>query len=212
MNHTLAFYFAPKTVSLAAHLALEDASAAYVTHQVDFASTEQRSADYLRVNPKGRVPALVTAQGSISETPAILMFIAQTFPSAKLAPLADPFLFAKCQEFNLYLCATVHVAHAHRVRGQRWANDDNAILSMQAKVKQNMQACFELIEKEMFAGPWVLGQDYSICDAYLFTIAQWLAGDGVDLNQFPKIREFDARMRTRPSVKKLAKLYSIPPG
>jgi glutathione S-transferase len=211
MNHALEFYFAPKTVSLASHIALEDADADYETRRVDFASMQQRSADYLRVNPKGRVPALVTESGIISETPAILSFIAQTFPSAKLAPLDDPYLFAKCQEFNLYLCATVHVAHAHRVRGHRWADDDNAILSMQKKVRQNMQECFELIENEMFAGPWVLGQDYSICDAYLFTIVQWLAGDGVDVKKFSKIREFDVHMRTRPSVIKLNDLYSIPP-
>ncbi|MFT4861622.1 MAG: glutathione S-transferase [Pseudohongiellaceae bacterium] len=210
MNQPLTFYFAPKTVSLASHLALEDAGAIYQPHQIDFARVEQRSSSYLDVNPKGRVPALETHRGIISETPAILMYIAQTFPQAKLAPLNDPYLFAKCQEFNLYLCSTVHVAHAHRVRGSRWADDDAAIEAMQRKVKQNMQECFALIETKLFAGPWVLGEAYSICDAYLFTIVQWLVGDEVDVKQFQKIRDFDIRMRERPSVIGLADTYSIP--
>lgn len=210
MNRALGFYFAPKTVSLASHIALEDAGAIYTAHQIDFSNTQQRSADYLKVNPKGRVPVLETERGFISETPAILMYIAQAFPAAKLAPLDDAFMFAKCQEFNLYLCSTVHVAHAHRVRGSRWADDDLAIKSMQQKAPQNMAECFELIETKMFAGPWVLGEAYSICDAYLFTIAQWLAGDGVDIKQFKKIRDFDVRMRQRPSVITLNSAYDIP--
>ncbi len=211
MSESLVFYFAPKSVSLASHIALEDAGANYEPHPIEFATTQQRSADYLAVNPKGRVPVLKTSRGTISETPAILMYIAQTYPSAELAPLADPYKFAKCQEFNLYLCATVHVAHAHRVRGNRWADDDQAIVSMQQKVKQNMQEYFELIEKRFFTGPWVLGEHYSICDAYLFTIAQWLAGDGVDIKQFEKIRDFDIRMRERESVKALNAIYNLAP-
>ncbi len=209
MQQPLTFYFAPKTVSLASHIALEDASAIYQPQQIDFAKVEQRSSNYLQVNPKGRVPALATQRGIISETPAILMYIAQMFPHAELAPLNDPYLFAKCQEFNLYLCSTVHVAHAHRVRGSRWADDDTAIAAMQGKVKQNMQECFELIETKLFAGPWVMGEVYSICDAYLFTIVQWLVGDGVDVRQFHKIRDFDLLMRERPSVIALADTYGI---
>jgi glutathione S-transferase len=211
MSQSLTFYFAPKTVSLASHIALEDAGAVYEPRPIDFANTQQRSADYLAVNPKGRVPVLETSRGTISETPAILMYIAQTYPKAELAPLDDPYRFAKCQEFNLYLCATVHVAHAHRVRGSRWADDDQAIASMQQKVKQNMQECFELIETTFLAGPWVLGEQYSICDAYLFTIAQWLAGDGVDIKQFKKIRELDICMRERESVRSLKQLYNLAP-
>ena len=75
-------------------------------------------ADFLAINPKGRVPALVTERGILSETPAILLFIAQSFPQAGLAPLNDPFATAQLQAFNNYLCSTVHVAHAHGGRGQ----------------------------------------------------------------------------------------------
>lgn len=203
------FYFARKSVALAAHLALEESGASYETKEVDFAAIEQRSDKYLEINPKGRVPALATNGGIITETPAILAYIAQTNPAANLAPINDPYLFAKCQEFNLYLCSTVHVAHAHRVRGNRWADDDESILAMKKKVAQNMNDYFELIESEMFVGPWVLGNDYSICDAYLFTVAQWLKGDGVELSKFSKISDFEVRMRSREAVKRVAGIYGV---
>jgi len=83
----------------------------------------------------------------------MLAFIAQSFPEAGLAPLDDPFAFAQVQAFNSYLCSTVHVAHAHRMRGQRWADDPAAIAAMQRKVPQSVAACFALIEHEMLKGP-----------------------------------------------------------
>ena len=70
------------------------------------------------------MPALVTDKGIITENPAILAYVAQTFPKAKLAPLDDPFAFAQVQSFNSYLCGTVHVAHAHKGRGYRWATQE----------------------------------------------------------------------------------------
>jgi len=203
------FYYAPQTVSLAAHIVLEETGADYETRILNFAEAEQRSEGYLKTNPKGRVPALVTAQGILTETPAILVYLAQTFPDAKLAPLDDIFQFAKLQEFNAYLCATVHVAHAHRVRGHRWVDDDAAIAAMQAKVPQTMSECFSLIEAEMFKGPWVLGDTYTVCDPYLFTISNWLKGDGVDVNDFPRIAAFQEKMRDRSAVQKVMQLHGL---
>lgn len=198
----LTFFYAPNTCSLASHIALEEAGAAYEARRLNFAAGEQRSPDYLAVNPKGRVPALATQRGVLTETPAILAFIAQSFPAARLAPLDDPFRFAQLQSFNSYLCSTVHVAHAHRVRGSRWVDDAEAIAAMQKKVPETMAACFELIENEMLRGPWVIGEDYSIADPYLFTIAGWLEGDGVDIARFPRVHDHYRRMRERPAVKR----------
>jgi glutathione S-transferase len=187
---------------LASHIALEEAGADYGFRQLDFTQQAQRSPEYLALNPKGRVPALVTGRGVLTETVAVLAYVAQSFPSAKLAP-TDPFAFAQLQAFNSYLASTVHVAHAHRHRGYRWADDPAAHEAMRAKVASNMTECFDLIEREMLAGPWVLGEDYSICDPYLFTIAGWLEGDGVDVNQFPKVSAHMARMAERSAVRKV---------
>ena len=195
-------FYAVNTCSLASHIALEEAGAAYTVVKMSFASNEQRSPQYLAVNPKGRVPAMVTDRGILTETPAMLAYIAQSFPQARLAPLDDPFAFAELQAFNSYLCSTVHVAHAHRMRGQRWADDPAAIAAMQRKVPQSVGACFELIERDMLKGPWVMGDAYTICDPYLFTLSGWLEGDGVDLTKLQRVMDHHRRMSERPAVQR----------
>ncbi len=120
------FFYAPNTCSLASHIALEEAGAEYEAIRIDFTKADQKKPDYLAINPKARVPALVTEQGVLTETPALLVYVAQRYPASKLAPIEDPFALAEVQAFNSYLCSTVHVAHAHRMRGYRWADDEAA--------------------------------------------------------------------------------------
>jgi glutathione S-transferase len=199
----LKLFYTPGTCSLASHIALEEAGADYEVHRVDFSKAEQTKPDYLTINPKGRVPALVTDRGILTETPAILADIAQSFPKARLAPLDDPFEFARLQSFLSYLCSTVHVAHAHARRAARWADDPAAQEAMKAKVQQNMADCFALIERTMFVGPFVRGDAYSVADPYLFTIAGWLESDGVDPARFPRILDHRNRMAERPAVAKV---------
>jgi glutathione S-transferase len=197
----LTFYFAPNTCALATHIALEEAGAEYRCVRIDFRANQQRSADYLALNPKGRVPALVTDDGILTETPALLAYVAQCYPKSGLAP-AGAFAFAEAQAFNSYLCSTVHVAHAHRMRGYRWVDDAAAMEAMRRKVPQSVGEAFRLIEESYLKGPWVLGEAYSICDGYLFTLASWLELDGVDIAALPRVIEHRARMAERPAVRR----------
>jgi glutathione S-transferase len=198
----LIIYYTPHTCALASHIALEDAGASYELHWIDFGSAQQQSADYLKINPKARVPTLVTPRGILTETPAILAFIAQSFPHASLAPISDPFAFAELQSFNSYLASTVHIAHAHRMRGYRWADEPSSFTDMQRKVPKSVGASFELIENRLLKGPWVMGESYSIADPYLFTLAQWLEADGVDLARLPRVVAHRTRVAERPNVRK----------
>lgn len=198
----LTLYYTAHTCALASHIALEDVGATYELRRIDFGSTQQQSPAYLKINPKARVPALVTPRGILTETPAILAFIAQSYPEARLAPLDDPFAFAELQSFNSYLCSSLHVAHAHRMRGHRWADEPSSFADMQRKVPQTVGAGFELIELSLLKGPWVMGDTYSIADAYLFTLAQWLEKDGVDPSRIPRVIEHRQRMSERPNVRK----------
>jgi glutathione S-transferase len=199
----LKLYFSPGSCSQASHIALEEAGAAYEAERIDFGRQQQRSADFLHLNPKGRVPALVTDRGVITESPAILGYIGQRFADTPVGIPQDPFEFARIQSFNAYLCSTVHVAHAHKRRGSRWADDPAVIEAMTLKVASNMSDCFDLIENTMFSGPWVMGETYSIADPYLFTFTSWLEGDGVDPRRFAKVYEHSQRMAERPAVKKV---------
>lgn len=199
---TLKFFFGPKTCALASRIALEEAGAAYEAVRLDMAGGQQRTPDYLAVNPKGRVPALGTPKGVLTETPAILTYIAQAYPAAKLAPLDDAYAFAQIQSFNSYLCSTVHINHAHKMRGYRWASEESSYADMKRKVPETMAECFALIEREMFAGPWAMGESYTIADPYLFTMARWLEGDGVDIARFPRVHDHTRRMLERPAVQR----------
>ena len=197
----LTLYYAPHTCALAPHIVLEEAGAEYDAHRIHFANKEQASPAFLKVNPKARVPALVTERGILTEVPALLVYLAQRFPEAGLIP-ADPFDLARVQAFNAYLCATVHVAHAHRMRGARWADDPVAHEAMRRKVPQSVTDAFALIEDGMLTGPWVMGDRYTVCDPYLFTLAQWLEADGADLARLPRVLEHRARVGERPAVQR----------
>jgi len=200
---TLKLFYGTGACSRASHIALEEAGADYEAIRLSLRDNDQRKPEYLALNPKGRVPTLVTDRGALTETPAILAYIGQTFPQADLIPRDDPFAFAQIQAFNSYLCATVHVAHAHKGRGTRWTDDPAALEAMKRYVPKTVGDCFALIENEMFKGPWVMGDRYTISDPYLFTLAQWMEGDAVDPARFPKVLAHRNRMLERPAVRRV---------
>ena len=195
-------FYSLGSCSLASHIALEEAGADYEAVRIDVRRGDQRKPEYLAINPKGRVPALVTERGVQTETAAILSYNPEAHPAAGLLP-TDAWERAQAHAFNAYLASTVHVAHAHRHRGYRWADEESSFEDMRRKVPQSVGECFQLIEDELLKGPWVLGDQYSICDGYLFTLADWLEGDGVDPARFPRVREHRERVRARPAVRKV---------
>src|SRR4051794_39651281 len=126
-------FYSLGSCSLASHIALEEAGAEYQAVRTNVREKANLTPEYLAINPKGRVPALATDQGVLTETVAILAWVAQAFPDAKLLPI-DPWGFAEAQAFNSYLASTVHVAHAHRHRGYRWADQQSSFDDMTRKV------------------------------------------------------------------------------
>jgi glutathione S-transferase len=206
---SMRFYYAPLSCALATHIVLEHIGADYEAERLNLRENDQNTPDYLAINPKGRVPALVTEQGILTETPALLLYLAQTFPAARLAPLDDAFALAQMQSINSWFCSTVHVHHAHGARGRRWSDDLDAQKSMKAKVAENMTGAAELIEREILRGPWVMGDQFTVADAYLFTMTSWMQGDGVDMTKFPKLADHFKRMLALPAVQKIAPLHGI---
>ena len=201
----LTFFYAPGTISLASVIALEETGIPYTAEKIDFASKQQQSAAFLKVNPKARVPALAGPNGVLTETPAILTYISSIAPEAGLMP-TDPWAAAQVQSYMSYFASTVHVNHAHRMRGYRWADGDAAQDAMKARVAGNMSDCFALIERDILRGPWVMGDTYTVADAHLFTIARWLEADGVEPSAHPAIVDHVAAMSERPAVQRAVKL------
>lgn len=193
-------YYAPNTISVATAIALEEAALDYEAIRVDFAAGEQTTAAYRQINPKGRVPTLVVDGGILTETGALLEFIAAKAPEAGLVP-DDPLQAARMREVMYYLASTMHVNHAHKMRGNRWADRKSSWADMAAKVAQTMTDSCKYIETNGLRGPFVLGERFSLADPYLYVVCSWLEGDGVDVSAFPKIVAFRDAMEARASVR-----------
>ena len=204
---SMTFYTASGSIGVVSHIALEESALPYEVISIDFAEKQQGSAEYRAINPKARVPSLIVKEGIITETPAILTYLAQLAPRSSLALPEDPFEYAQIQSFNAYLCSTVHVAHAHKHRGSRWVDDEASMKSMNKNVPKTMALCFDMIEQEMFTGPWVHGAGFTISDPYLYRITSWAESDGVDLEKFPKLKAHRTRMAERDSVKKVEAFF-----
>ena len=192
-------YCAPLTISVAVAIALEESGLDYEAIHLNVAEGEQTGPAYKQINPKGRVPALVVDGGILTETGALLEYIAAKAPEAGLVP-ADPLLAARMREVMYYLASTMHVNHAHKKRGHRWADKDASRADMTNKVAETMTESCAYISSNGLRGPFVLGEAFSIADPYLYVVCNWLEGDGVDVSAFPEIVAFRAAMEARPSV------------
>ncbi len=192
-------YYAPRTISVAVAIALEEAGLEYEAIKLDFAGGEQTKPAYKQINPKGRVPALVVDGGILTETGALLDYVAAVAPQAGLVP-SDPIMAARMREVMYYLASTMHVNHAHKMRGARWADKKSSWKDMQGRVAQTMTASCDYISANGLRGPFVLGETISLADVYLYVVCSWLEGDGVDVAAFPKIIAFREAMEARPSV------------
>lgn len=199
------FYTAKGSIGLASHVTLEEVKNSsefdYTLVQLDMKNGEQRGNRYTAINPKARVPSLIVDNTVLTETPAILVYLAQTNPDSSIALPADPMAFAQIQSFNSYLCSTVHVAHAHKMRGTRWVEDKAALAALTANVPNTMTECFRTLETHFFQGPWVMGDRFTICDPYLFAISSWFESDGVDIELFQQLKQHREAMLARESVK-----------
>ena len=205
-------YYAPGGCSLAVHVALEEAGATFEPVRLDFQNAEQRGAAYLAINPKGRVPALVTDDGVLTECVAILAWIAQTWPEARLAPLDDPWAFAQMQAFNAFLASSVHVAWAHVSRPGRYADGDDAAAAMRAKSQVSLPDFFALIE-ERFSDdrPYVNGESYTVSDPYLMVMTGWVTRRGMVLPaSIPRVAAHHARIESRPATQRVIARETAP--
>ena len=200
----LELHYAPGTIASAVAIALEELGLPFEPVRVDFAAAEQTKPPYLELNPKGRVPTLVTARGPLTETGAILDYLAALAPSGGYAgtPMmpSDPFDAARVRAVMYYLASTAHVNHAHKGRGPRWATQESSFADMKAKVPETMAATCAYLEEHVVEGPFVMGDMITMADPYLYVITTWLKGDGIDIADYPKLAAFADAMEDRPSV------------
>jgi len=184
--------------AVVSRMALEEARVPYELIVVSLEKSEQRKPEYLAINPKGRVPALATPHGILTENPAILLYVALTHPEARLAPLQDPWRLARMNAFNGFIASTIHVEFSKTGRPERYLNTEEAKAELRMRALAALRGHFELIDKELAAGPWMLGGDFSTADIYLSFFSQL----ATRFDWFASCRNVAAhldRMKQRPS-------------
>ncbi|MGV9005343.1 MAG: glutathione S-transferase family protein [Brevundimonas sp.] len=195
----LNLYYSPGACAMASHIALEESGAAYEATRIDLRKGEQKTPAYLAINPAGVTPALATERGVITQNAAILAFIAQTHPQRNLAPVGDPFHMARFNAFNGFLGSSLHPAMG-RVLFSRPPLEGDA----RAEAVEAALARLQLVEDGLLEGPWVLGDDYSLCDGYLMVFERWARGaDLLDPARFPGLNAHLDRAQDRPAVRRV---------
>jgi glutathione S-transferase len=204
--HTL--YYSPGACSLAVHIVLEEIGEPYATElvPVDVRSTAEAitAPAYLAINPKGRVPALTTGEGILTEAPAILTYLARRYPQARLLP-ADAEAEARVQEWMAWLASTLHaVAYGQVLRPQRFVADTALHPAVIAKGRRNASNGYAFVEARLHGREWAVADRYSIADAYL--LFYYLSGKYLGFpmtERYPAWSKLADRTMERPAVQRM---------
>jgi glutathione S-transferase len=198
-------YYSPGACSLASHIALDEAQLPYSLVKVDLSTKKTADgSDYLAVNPKGYVPTLVLDNGAVlTENAIVLQYIADQNPGTRLAPAHGTFDRYRLGEWLNYIAAEIHKGF-----GPLWnaKNPDE----VKEHAKRNLAKRFGYVEKRLAESLFLMGDTFTIADAYLFVMLNWTDLLGVDLAQFPKLRDFRGRVKARPAVQKAMREEGLP--
>ncbi|MGX9935965.1 glutathione S-transferase family protein [Advenella kashmirensis] len=200
----LKLYFSPGgACSTAAHIGLEESGLPYEEKPTLIANGEHRTEAYLRINPRGKVPALIVDGRVLVENTAILTYVARLAPEKRLLP-RDPFDEAKCIATMTWLSSAVHPAYAHFKRPDRFVT----VPSAQALVKERGKIMFwESLEQinGMFSDGncWIMGSEYTVVDGYALVVYGWGVRAGLDMSSLLAFTEWKTRMLLRPAVRRI---------
>ena len=205
----LKLFYSPGACSLAPHVVLEELGLEFERHPVLIAAGEQLAQDYLEINPRGRVPALIADGTVITEVPAILIYLATLKPDAKLLPPYGSLDLARAFELMAWISSTLHIAYAQLWRPERFlpeGADSGPLVGHARTLIQRHNAEVEA----WIEGPWVLGSAYSIADAYLLPFYRWGNRIGLAMAlECPRWAAWTRRMLDRPAVAETIRIEGI---
>jgi glutathione S-transferase len=195
----ITLFYAPGACSMAAHIVLEESGEKYEPKRMDLTKGEQKTAEYMKIHPLGRVPALKLDDGSpLSENTAILPFLGKRF---NLWP-TDPVREAKALSVIGFFASSVHPANAHVSRPERYTDDKSAFPGLQAKGKQSFNDYLKQIDG-MYAGREWLSDKYSVLDPYAFVFYTWGARRELPMAELKNYTALKDRMLKRQAVQRV---------
>ncbi|CAN5450635.1 glutathione S-transferase family protein [soil metagenome] len=197
----LKFYYAPGACSTASHIGLEESGATFERQALSFAKNEQKSPGYLEINPRGRVPALVTDDGAIVENTAILDYVAGTY--APLLMPKDPMGRARAISLMAWFSNNVHPAFTHVGRPERFATDPAVFDHLKATGRENFLTALKEIDGILAGKQWILGDQFSVVDGYALVFYGWGKRIGLPVEELKNYTAWKDRMLARPAVRRV---------
>jgi glutathione S-transferase len=195
----LTLYYGPGACSMAAHIVLEEGGEKYEAKRLDLGKGEQKTEAYLKIHPLGRVPALGLDNGQpLTENTAILPYLGKRY---KLWP-TDPLAEARALSLIGFFAATVHPAHAHISRPERYATDSSHFPNIQAQGKKSFHEYLKQVDG-MLAGREWLSDQYSVLDPYAFTFYTWGVRRELPMAELKNYVAHKDRMLARPAVQRV---------
>lgn len=197
-------FYSPGACSLSPHIVLLESGVPFTKERVDLRSkkTEQGS-DYLAVNPKGAVPALQLDNGTVlTEGAVITQYIADQKPESALAPRAGTIERYRLMEILNYIATEVHKGFSPLFNPKASSDWKEAALAA-------LSAKFDWLSGFLGAKPYLLGDGFSVADAYLFTVLNWSPRVGIDLKKWPILSAYHARVAQRPKVQEAMKAEGL---
>lgn len=202
MTFTPKLYFSPGAVSMATHMALEEAGITYTLEPVSIKDGQQLSERYRRVHPLGRLPALEIEPGEVlTETPALLAYLAASAPRLELLPEAG-LARARADEWMSLLASAVHPAFISFFRPDRYTSNDAARAALKIDGKQRFWEMLRYVESRLPEQGFVLGERYSLVDAYLTVFFLWARRFELPIQELPRYARLAGAVLPRPAVRR----------
>ena len=196
-------YYSPGACSLAPHIVLEELGIAYESVLVSLKDNEQKKADYLKVNPKARVPALNVDGKVLTENVAILSYLGGGYPDRGLWP-KETWKQAEALSLMTWLASTVHVIFAGVIRPERYASEVPARENVKLACRETLLGCYADIDKLLTGKTFAMGGQYTVCDPYLLVFYRWGYRIGLDMKtEYPHWTKQAVRVASRPTVKRV---------
>jgi glutathione S-transferase len=195
-------YYAPGACSLASHVAIEEVGVPYETQKLDLAAGDQRKPEYLAINPRGRVPALVVDGHVLTENVGILTYFGGGYPQAKLWP-RDTWHQAQAVSTMAWLSNTVHTTFGHVLRAARYADDAAAQEAIKAKARVMYFDYLKEIDTLLAGKKWCIANQYTVVDGYLLVFYRWGNRNSMPVKTLPNYTSLIQRLMARPAVKKV---------
>ena len=195
-------YYAPGACSLASHIALEEVGIPYETQKMNLAEGDQRKPEYLRLNPRGRVPTLVVDNQVLTENVGILSYFGGGYPDAGLFP-KKTWDQVKLMSTLAWLSNTVHPSYGHIMRAARYVDGDAAQEAVKIKGRENFQGYLGEIDQLLEGHKWAVANQYTVADPYLLVFYRWGNRAKMPVHSLKNYTALVQRVMARPAVQKV---------